>query len=135
MESKPSMYGSNAATSFAPAPAPAPSQPAAPAVSSQPAAEALAPASSPKPAREPKPPKTPRETSGEENVYGLLGLILAFFYPPCGLAVSIVGIFKSTKTGTGWAMSAIGAFISLLLIIAIIIVVLVCDPVRDFLGL
>ena len=115
---KPGVYAGSAAASFASggggtssSPAPAAKQEPPP----EPVQQADAPASEPKPAKKPRPA---RESTGERSLFAVLGFILAFFHPLCGLAVSIAGAFESKKTGTGLVISIFGILVSIVIIAA-----------------
>ena len=77
----------------------------------------------PQKVKEPKAPKEPRASSGNENIFAVLGLIFAFFYPLCGVILSFVGLKKSNELG-GRLSSIIGIFVGLVLTVVVVLIIL-----------
>lgn len=89
-----------------------------------------------KPAREKRTrtPRDPSDCSGERNIFAILGFILAFCHPLCGLAVCLAGVFEARKTGTGLILAVFGFVISLILI-AGVVYLFVSGMFKELLGL
>jgi len=95
-------------------------EPPPPKFSSPPEQSYSKPAYEPKP---PKPPKAPREV-GEpcRNIFAVLGLVFAFFYPPCGVVLSLIGLSESKKTGSGLVISVLGVIFSFIVAVTMYLV-------------
>ena len=120
---RPAVYPGNAALTGVQE---APSSPAAP-TPTPPQSNTPQPQESvPKPVVKEKAPRPQRENSGtgETNVFAILGLIFAFFYPPVGLVLSFIGVRESRKTDDekSFKTAIYGVMASLLMILLIIVI-------------
>lgn len=78
----------------------------------------------------PQPQAQPQSTA-DDGVFGILGFIMAFFFPIIGMIFSIIGMSKKKNSGLALA----GFIIALVLIVAVVVVVAAGDKKPAYLLL